>query len=246
MIGDGVHAGCRDALVPGRVVFHRGRPGDVVNRPGASEAALGRWLVVGVDAAARSAPRFPAVSVDGVKPSVSSSRGLLASGLDEYARTPSKPWSASSVGISGCSATSGASSPVDTTSRWRSPSGSSNVRPPSSRPTADELGCESPLPEVERVVRRDAPLDGVNHPRARAPAGGSRVLEERDVRARAPGLVRVEEVVDGRVVLIDGLLHEPEAEDARVEVHVSRRVGRDARDVVDPVEAHNTSLASDR
>ncbi len=57
-----------------------------------------------------------------------------------------------------------------------------------------------------------------------------------------PVLVGVEEVVDGRVVLVDRLLHEPEAEDAGVVLDVPRRVGGDARDVVDAVEPHAGSL----
>ena len=68
-----------------------------------------------------------------------------------------------------------------------------------------------------------------------APAG-ARVLEEGDVRAGAALLVGVEEVVDRRVVLVDGLLDEPQAEDARVEVDVPGGVARDARDVMDPLE----------
>src|SRR5437660_1504252 len=71
-----------------------------------------------------------------------------------------------------------------------------------------------------------------------APAPRVRVLEERDVRARAALLVRVEEVVDGRVVLVHRLLDEPQAEDAGIEVDVPRRVAGDQRDVVDPLELH--------
>ena len=130
---------------------------------------------------------------------------------------------------------SGASSTEETTSRWRSPSGSSNASPPSSRVDAS-AERESRLPEVERLLRADAPLHRVHHPRAGSTAPNARVLEERDVAARRSVLVRVEEVVDGRVVLVDRLLHEPQAEDARVEVDVSRRVARDARHVVDAVE----------
>src|SRR6185295_19824057 len=51
-------------------------------------------------------------------------------------------------------------------------------------------------------------------------------------------LVGVEEVVDGRVVLVHRFLDEPEAEDANVEVDVARSVGGDARDVVDTLELH--------
>ena len=75
-------------------------------------------------------------------------------------------------------------------------------------------------------------------PRPGAAAAGVRVLEEGQVASGAPLLVGVEEVVDGRVVLVHGLLDEPEAEDANVEVDVAGRVGGDARDVVDALEAH--------
>ena len=97
-------------------------------------------------------------------------------------------------------------------------------------------GSEPALPEVERVVRGDPPLNRMHHSRACTATPRAGVLEEGDVAARAPLLVGVEEVVDGRVVLIDRLLHEPEAEDAGVELHVPRRVARDARDVMDAVE----------
>ena len=105
-------------------------------------------------------------------------------------------------------------------------------------PEDRRLGPEPLLPERERVLGRDAPGDRVDHSRAGASAAHAGILEEGDVAARAPLLVRVEEVVDGRVVLVDGLLHEPEAEDARVEVDVARRVRGDAGDVVDAVQAH--------
>ena len=100
------------------------------------------------------------------------------------------------------------------------------------------LRAQPVRPELERLGRGDAPDDGVDHPVARLAGLRVRVLEERDVGARVPLFVGVEEVVDGRVVLVDRLLHEPQAEDARVEVDVPRRVAGDARDVVDPVETH--------
>ena len=88
-------------------------------------------------------------------------------------------------------------------------------------------------PEVERLLRGDAEDDPVHHPVAGAAARRARVLEERDVGAGAAVLVGVEQVVDGRVVLVHRLLHEPQPERARVELDVRRRVARDARDVVD-------------
>ena len=102
----------------------------------------------------------------------------------------------------------------------------------------DVLVCEPLLPEGERLVGGDAEDDAMHHAGAGAAAAGLRILEEGQVAACAAFLVRVEEVVDGRVVLVHGLLDEPQAEDADVEVDVARRVGRDAGDVVDPLETH--------
>src|SRR5439155_6456268 len=87
-------------------------------------------------------------------------------------------------------------------------------------------------------VRLDPPGDPVHHPCACAARRYARVLEERDVRARVAALVRVEEVVHGRVVLVDGLLDQSQSEHARVEVEVARRVAGDAGDVMDTVEVH--------
>jgi hypothetical protein len=43
-------------------------------------------------------------------------------------------------------------------------------------------------------------------------------------------------VVDGRIVLVDGLLDEAEPQDSGVELEVAGSVGGDARDVVDAFE----------
>ena len=69
-------------------------------------------------------------------------------------------------------------------------------------------------PEVERLGRGDAPDDAVDLAVAGAAAGGAGVLEERQVGAGRALLVGVEEVVDGRIVLVDGLLDHPQAERA--------------------------------
>ena len=112
------------------------------------------------------------------------------------------------------------------------------------QPVAGTLGLDpfaaEPLgPEVERRLGTDAKDDRVDHPAAGASGDGGRVLEEGDVAAGTPSLVRVEEVVDGRIVLVDRLLHQAQAEEPRVEIDVPRRVARDAGDVVDPFEAHD-------
>ena len=85
----------------------------------------------------------------------------------------------------------------------------------------DSVRAEPLLPEVERLLGADAPRDRVDHPGAGPPAPRARVLEERDVGAGAALLVRVEQVVDGRVVLVDRLLDEPQPEDADVELDVA-------------------------
>ena len=100
------------------------------------------------------------------------------------------------------------------------------------------FGAQAVGPELERVRRPDAPDDGVHHPVPRLAGPRVRVLEERDVRARVSLLVGVEEVVDGRVVLVHGLLHEPKAQRARVEIDVRRRVAGDARHMVNPLQLH--------
>ena len=240
MIGDGRMPGRCDALVPRRVLVHRRRPGDVVHGSGAAEPALGRRLVVGVEAAARRPARLPAVVARrGAKPSVSSSSARLALGLAENARTASKPWSAMlgrnlrMLRDERRVVDRRDDEPVAQALRILEAS-----RPPSSRATHVGLARESLLPEVERRVRRrraTRPCAPSRRRRARAATPGY----SKNVMSLpgAPGLVRVEEVVDGRVVLVDRLLHEPQAEDARVEVDVARRVGRDARDVVDAVES---------
>ena len=102
----------------------------------------------------------------------------------------------------------------------------------------EDVVVEALLPEVHCVAGRDPPPDGMHHPGAGAALARARVLEEGDVGPRVATLVRVEEVVHGRVILVDGLLDEAEAEQADVELDVSRRVGRDRSHVVDAFELH--------
>ena len=182
--------------------------------------------VVDVAATALITAHLVAVAVR-LKPSTSSSRARLASGRDENARTVSKPWSACSAGISGCSAISG-SSPLSSTASWCvRPSGSAKRRRRLVALGLDVLAGEALGPEVDRLRARDPPDDRVDHAGAGAARGGARVLEEGEVGSRAALLVGVEEVVDGRVVLVDGLLHQAQAEHARVEVDVAGGVAGD-------------------
>nr|WP_230316130.1 hypothetical protein [Conexibacter sp. W3-3-2] len=100
------------------------------------------------------------------------------------------------------------------------------------------LGGEPRGPEVECGGGADAPDDAVDHAGRGATAARSGVLEERHVAAGPAVLGGVEEMVDGRVVLVDGLGDEPQAEDARVEVDVPGGVTGDGADVVDALELH--------
>ncbi len=233
-------AGLGDALPPRLVLVHRRRPGDVVDGARSGDSGLGGRL-----ARRRSSRRASRRGSPSRRPRRARSRaprGTRRSASPGRActrATPSKPWSASSRGISGLSATSGWSETCATRSSCSEPFRVGEAERLAAALDRDALGAEPRGPEVERRVGADAPDDGVDHPGARAAGRGARVLEEGDVRACAPLLVRVEEVVDGRIVLVDRLLHEPQPEDARVEVDVAGRVAGDARDVMDAVEPHD-------
>src|SRR5690606_18918765 len=69
-------------------------------------------------------------------------------------------------------------------------------------------------------------------------------LEERDQAARRARLVAEVQVVHVRRVEVDGLLHQPQPERARVEVERAGGVGGDRGDVVDPVQGHGSSSPS--
>ena len=232
--------GAADGIEPGVLLVHVRGEGDVVDGAGAGDSGTGgRRRVVGEVAAAHRAAHLPGIGRrSGTKPSVSSSRRRLASGSAANARTLSKPCSATlgrNVGMVGDEGSVGRrdDGELETeTLRVVEP------EPPLGAAGRDPLRGEPRLPEVERLVGGDAEGDRVHHPGAGAPAARARVLEERDVGAGAALLVGVEEVVDGGVVLVDGLLDHAQAEHPRVEVDVARRVAGDAGHVVDAFEAH--------
>ena len=95
------------------------------------------------------------------------------------------------------------------------------------------VGAQPLRPEVERLGRSDPPDDPVDHPGAGPAQGRARILEEGQVGARVPILVGEKEVVDGRVVLVDGFLDQPQTQHAGVEVDVALGVLGDRGDVVD-------------
>ena len=69
----------------------------------------------------------------------------------------------------------------------------------------DALGSQARLPEVDRLLRGDAPDDAMDAAGAGTTGNRVRVLEEREVGAGSAALLAVEQVVDVRVVLVDGL-----------------------------------------
>ena len=153
------------------------------------------------------------------------------------------PGTRARAGISGCFATSG-SSGVSTTRKLVLEA--LEVRKKKTVSLAGglvTLRAEPVGPEVERFRRADARDDPMDHPIAGAALRDARELEEREVGAGAALLVRVEEVVDGRIILVHGLLDEPQPEEPGVEVDVPARVCRDAGDVMDPLELHDSIVA---
>ena len=84
--------------------------------------------------------------------------------------------------------------------------------------------------EADRLERAAAETAGL----------GARPLEEGDQRSRATDLVAEVEVVAVRVVEVDRLLDEREAETVAIEVERLLRVGADARDVVQARQLHAT------
>ena len=82
-------------------------------------------------------------------------------------------------------------------------------------------------------------MPGPGPPRRRAG-----VLEEGEVGAGVAALVGEEEVVDGRVVLVDRFLDQPQAQHPGVEVDVALRVLGDRGDVVNALELHRSRIAS--
>ncbi len=98
------------------------------------------------------------------------------------------------------------------------------------------MGRQALRPELERLPRTNPKRDPVDHSRPSPPAREAGIFKKRKVGARAAVLVRVEEVIDRRIVLVDGLLDQAQTHHACVEENVARRVGRDRADVVDAVE----------
>ena len=229
------------APLPGLVLVHRRGPRDVVDGARARDPALGRRGVVGVVRAAFLAAGLPAVGA------AFEAERLLEKRAAALGRRRVRTHRVEAVesqlrGNLGVLSDEGLVLGLDDSQLEAHPLGVGEAQARVVALDVDPLGAEPVGPEVERLRRGDPPRDPVHHPRARPARDRAWVLEEGEVAAGASDLVRVEQVVDGRIVLVDRLLDEPEPEDARVEVEVPGRVARDRRDVVDPLESHPCSL----
>ena len=225
-----------EALEPARVVGDGRAPRDVVHAAGALAARLGRRRVVGDRAAAALAAQLPR-AVAG-RPRVEHLLQQAAAALRVGAVRAHRVEALQRV-LGRDLGVLGAERLVDTGAHGQLVPQALEVGEAQGVAVAlglDALGGEPRLPEVERRGRADARDDRVDHAGAGAAGDRARVLEERQLRARAPTLVGVEQVVDARVVLVDGLGRQPQPEDARIEIEVPRRVPGDRGDVVDAFE----------
>ena len=240
-----VGAALGHALVPRLVSVLRGGPGDVVDGAGAGDAGFLRRLVVRVPGAALRAADLP----HGIAVRVERERLLEKLSARARIRVRAHAVEALQGKLARYLRMSGDERLVVCLDDRELQCKSLRIGEAEVAFVAlelDPLSGQTVVPELDRVLGGDAEDDPVHHPAAGSALGGVRVLEEREIAAGAALLVGVEEVVDGRVVLVDGLLDEAETEDAGVEVDVARRVRSDAGDVVDTLEAHVRSTLARR
>ena len=77
---------------------------------------------------------------------------------------------------------------------------------------------------------------------AAAPLGRGRKIEEREVGAGIGFAVGIEQMIGADVVLVDGLLDQPHAEQAGVESEIFARFRRYRRQMVNPGQLHRLFL----
>ena len=193
----------------------------MVDAAGALQAGLGRRLVEEIEAAALLAARLPG-TVDRLE-----LERLEQAGCWPRARRCRRARRGSPAGPARRGSRDGRRraarrGPRPPAARGRAPRGRRSAGPPLAL-ALDAVGAEPPRPEGERVLGGDPPDDPVDHA-APARPGAPRVLEEGEVGARVAALVGEEEVVDGRVVLVDRFLDQPQAQHPRVEIDVALSV----------------------
>src|SRR5262249_24320352 len=86
-------------------------------------------------------------------------------------------------------------------------------------------------PVFERA-RRHREGRRLHHAGPGAPAVGQDERKERENRSWTPGSIAVVEVKGPGIVEVDGRLHQPQAENTRVEVDIRLRIDRDRSDMV--------------
>src|SRR5215211_8940054 len=169
----------RDAGAPGLVVVHRRGPGDVVHGSGALQAAPAGRLVVAVEPAATLAAHLPFVlaarrEAEGLLEKWSAalrSRRVRADAVEALERVLARD-----LRMLGDERLVG-----NVDHEEFVPQSLGVVEGEAAVPFGlDALRAESVGPEIERIVRADAPLDRVDHPCAGAAGGRPRILEERD------------------------------------------------------------------
>ena len=70
--------------------------------------------------------------------------------------------------------------------------------------------------------------------RARAAAGDADPRKKGENRAGRCGVIPVIKMIGARIVLVDRLLHEAQAEDLGVEIQITLRIGSDRGDMMEP------------
>ena len=202
----------------------------MVDAPRSLQAALGRGLVVEVEAAALLAARFPAtvhpLELERLEQTLARlrRRGVGAHRVEALQRQLARH-----LGVVGDQRLVGH---VDDQQLVVEPLGIGEDEAVAVALGLDAVGAQALGPEVEGRSGGDPPDDPVHHPRARPSRGRAGVLEEGQVGAGVPRLVGEKEVVDGRVVLVDGFLDQPQTHHAGVEVDVALGVLGDRGDVV--------------
>ena len=97
---------------------------------------------------------------------------------------------------------------------------------------------QAALPLQQSIVIRHLERKVMCASEAGMALGGVRPLEKRNGRAGLPGLVPEIQMIAARIVKVHGLLHEPLAEHARIEIHRALGVGADEGDVVQAKDGH--------
>src|SRR5207245_5293634 len=232
----GIAAAGDDLLAPGLVVFQRRGPRDVMDGARAAKSTRLGSRVVDVEGAARVASRLVAV-----RPGALETQGLAEELMARVTAALKRPHARKALKSEVRGDFRMARDEWLVARRLSDELEAQALRVVEAKPVvfADAIDAgrgQAPRPEPERLIARHSEGGAVDHPCARAAPNQARILEEREVSARAAFLIRIEEVIDGGVVLVDGLLDQPEAHDAGVEQDIPGGVCRDRADVMDSVQ----------